>query len=93
MTKNLFKGLILAGLVAGAAGCATTTDTEELNAIRAMAQEAQRTAESAQASANEAQQTADRAMQEAQDVRQEARKCCEANSKRIERMFEESQKK
>lgn len=94
MTKNLFKGLVLAGLVAGAAGCATTTVTEEdVNAVRAMAQEAQRTAEAAQASANAAQRSADGAMQEAQKVRQEARQCCEANSRRIERMFEESQKK
>lgn len=94
MTKNLFKGLILAGLVAGAAGCATTTVTEEdLNAVRAAAQEAQRTAEAAQASANAAQNSADSAMREAQKVRQEAKACCEANSRRIERMFEESQKK
>lgn len=94
MTKSLFKGLVLAGLVAGAAGCATTNVTEEdVNAVRAMAQEAQRTADSAQSSANEAQQSADRAMREAQAVRQEAKECCEANSRRIERMFEESQKK
>lgn len=94
MIKNLFKGLVLAGLVAGAAGCATNAVTQEdLNAVRAEAQEAQRTAESAQASANSAQNTADNAMKEAQKVRQEATACCEANSRRIERMFEEMQKK
>lgn len=94
MTKNLFKGLILAGLVAGAAGCATNAVTQEdLNAVRAAAQEAQRTAEAAQASANAAQNSADSAAREAQKVRQEAKACCEANSRRIERMFEESQKK
>lgn len=86
MMKNVFKGLVLAGLVAGAAGCASTGDIEE---VRAMAQEAKSTAQSAQSTANTAQQTADRAMKAAQ----ESKECCEANSKRIERMFEQSQRK
>lgn len=92
MTKVL-KGMILAGFVAGAAGCVSSGDLEE---VRAMAQEAQSTAQSAESTANSAestaenaQQTADRAMKAAQ----EAKDCCEANSKRIERMFEKSQRK
>lgn len=96
MIKNVFKGLVLAGLVAGAAGCATISP-EQLSEVRAMAEQAQRSADAAQATADKAQQSADSARQAADkavaDARREARACCEANSKRIERMFEESQKK
>lgn len=96
MTKNVLKGLILAGLVAGAAGCATV-NPDQLSEVRAMAQEAQRTAEAAQASADQANTAAADARRAAEsavaDAKREARACCEANSKRIERMFEESQKK
>lgn len=90
MTKNVMKGLILGGLVAVAAGCANTDELRsEIAEVRSMAQDAQSTANAAKRTADSAQQTADRAMKAAQ----EAKSCCEANSKRIERMFEKSQRK
>lgn len=83
MTKTAIKSAIVAGVLAVTAGCATSGVTQsELD-------QAMRKAEAAQAAANQAQQTATRALQTAR----EAKQCCKANSKRIERMFEASQRK
>ena len=84
MTKTLLKSAFVVGVVAAAAGCAGNNDAMQSNVDQAM-----RKAESAQTTANEAQRTANRAMQTAQ----EAKSAAQANSQRIERMFESSQRK
>lgn len=84
MTKTLLKSAFAIGVVTAAAGCASNGDATQSQIDQAM-----RKAESAQTTANEAQRTANRAMQTAQ----EAKSMSQANSQRIERMFESSQRK
>lgn len=84
MTKTLLKSTFVVGVVVAAAGCAHNQEEHQAQIDQAM-----RKAESAQATANEAQSTANRAMQAAQ----EAQSASQANSQRIERMFETSQRK
>jgi hypothetical protein len=88
----------LAALVCGIAlvsGCATVT-TEQLDAVRATAEAAQSAAQEAQRQAGEARQlasgaqsTANQALRAAQD----AQACCDATNQRLDRMFEQSQRK
>ena len=84
MTKTLLKSAFVIGVVTAAAGCASNSDATQSQIDQAM-----RKTESAQTTANEAQRTANRAMQTAQ----EAKSASQANSQRIERMFESSQRK
>jgi murein lipoprotein len=91
---------VLTAAVAVAAGCATSGSLEE---VRAMAKEAQSAAETAQQSADQAQstadgaqQTADEAMSTAESASQaasEAQSCCDANTERLDRMFNRAQQK
>lgn len=83
MTKTMLKSAIVAGVLAVTAGCATQ------GVSQAEFDQAMRKAEAAQAAANQAQQTATNALEAAR----EAKQCCKANSQRLERMFEESQRK
>lgn len=99
ISRTLTVGALVA-MAAMATGCATSGSIDE---VRAMAEEAssaartaeqsadqaQSTAESAQQTANAAKSTADSAAQAAQ----EARSCCEANTERLDRMFQRSQQK
>jgi len=88
----------LAALVCGIAlvsGCASVT-TEQLDAVRATAEAAQSAAQEAQRQAGEARQlatgaqsTANQALRAAQD----AQACCDATNQRLDRMFEQSQRK
>jgi hypothetical protein len=88
----------LAALVCGivlVAGCASVT-TEQLDAVRATAEAAQSAATEAQRLANEARQlasgaqsTANQALRGAQD----AQACCDATNQRLDRMFEQTQRK
>lgn len=89
MTGKWIKVAALAALVAGAAGCSNSELQAQIDEAMRTAEAAQSTANAAQSSADSAQQTADRAMSAAQ----ESKSCCQANSKRIERMFEASQRK
>jgi len=84
MTKTLLKSVSVAGVVAIAAGCAGNSEQMQSQIDQAM-----RKAESAQTTANEAQRTANRALETANS----AQSTSQANSQRIERMFESSQRK
>jgi hypothetical protein len=98
MTKNLTGVLRATALVIGAAvatGCASVT-TEQLEEVRAAAQAAQNAANSAQQAADRAvqavqgaQSTANQALQAAQA----AQACCDATNQRVDRMFDELQRK
>jgi len=79
MMKTLLKTAAVVGVVAMMAGCANNAKIDQ----------AMRKAESAQAAANQAQQTATQALQTAREAKQAAN----ANSQRISRMFEASQRK
>lgn len=68
-------------------GCAT--NTEELQRIEKMAQDAKQAADQANATANKALDTANAAQQEAAD----AKKCCLENTEKMNRMFEKSNRK
>lgn len=90
MTGKWIKMAGLAALVASAAGCANNEELKaQIQQAMQTAEAAQSTASSAQATAQSAQQTADQALSAAQ----EAKACCQANSQRIERMFETSMRK
>lgn len=88
----------LAALVCGIAlvtGCASVT-TEQLDAVRATAEAAQSAAEQAQRQANEARQLASGAQStanQALSAAQDAQACCDATNQRLDRMFEQSQRK
>lgn len=91
---------VLAAAVAVAAGCATSSSLEEVRAMaeeaKSAAQGAQRSADQAQSAADAAQQTADEAMSTAESASQaasEAQSCCDANTERLDRMFQRSQQK
>lgn len=90
----------LAAVTGLALGCAST---QELDEIRSIAEEAQRTAQQAENTANAAQSTAQEAQEtaaQAQDaadrahrLAEDAQQCCRANEEKIDRMFEKSQQK
>jgi hypothetical protein len=88
----------LAALVCGIAfvsGCASVT-TEQLDAVRATAEAAQNAAQEAQRQANEARQLASGAQStanQALSAAQDAQACCDATNQRLDRMFEQSQRK
>ena len=101
MTK-LKKGAVLAAVVlsVGLAGCASQKSVDELSArvsalessssaTNAAAAAASKAAGEAKAMAQSAQNNANQAMQAASA----AQACCDANSDKIERMFERAQRK
>ncbi|HEX7081939.1 MAG TPA: Lpp/OprI family alanine-zipper lipoprotein [Gammaproteobacteria bacterium] len=98
MTMKLTGALRAAALIVGAAiatGCASVT-AEQLEEVRAAAEAAQNAADQAQRAANEARQAASGAQStanQALQAAQAAQACCDANSQRIDRMFEQSQAK
>ena len=88
------RAAVIVGSMAMITGCAVTQ--EELDAVRATAeaannaaQAAQRTATQAQQAASGAQSTANQALQAAQA----AQACCDATNQRLDRMFEQRQRK
>ena len=101
MNKNIFK-IGAAVLVLGmASGCAT--NTEALNEVRATAEQAARDAAAAKTAADAARAAADRASQQASSAQSTAsqalttanssQSCCDANTERLERMFQRSMSK
>lgn len=90
MTSKLIKFAAIAALVGAAAGCSSNDEMRaEIDKAVTTAESAQSTATAAQSAAQQAQQTADRAIKGVQ----EAKSCCQANSQRIERAFQQSQSK
>lgn len=80
----------MAVLAVGITGCASNNQLQmKVERALSTAQAAQEAAMQAQEAANAAQQTANRAL----SVAKEAKACCQANSQRIERMFEASMRK
>lgn len=98
MTMKFKGALQAAALICGAAiatGCASVT-TEQLDEVRAAAEEAQNAANAAQRTANEARQAASGAQStanQALQAAQAAQACCDATNQRLDRMFEQSQAK
>lgn len=93
MNKTAIKVSTLAMALALAGGCATT---EQINEIRSIAEEARATANSASSSANSALSTANEALdaaRRAQAAADSATECCNANTSKIDRMFEKAMKK
>lgn len=98
MATRIQAALRAAALVGGfviVTACATVTP-EQLMAVEAKADAAnnaataaQRTAQQAQQAASGAQSTANQALQAAQA----AQACCDATNQRVDRMFEQLQKK
>ena len=98
MNKTALKVSALLLTLGLAAGCATTgTDVEDTtNRAAADAAAAASAAEAARAAADRAAQAAARAQSTADQAlaaATEAQACCEANTERMERMFERSQSK
>ena len=93
MKSHFIKASFIAISIVLLSGCATT---EQIEAIRA-------TADRALSAANSAQSTADRALsaansasdaaRDAQSAASAAQACCNANSTKIDRMFEEAMQK
>ncbi len=93
MKITLVKASILAAVLALASGCATT---EQINAIKATADQALSTANSASSAADRALSTANQALDAARDAQASAdaaQACCKANTDKIDRMFEKAMRK
>lgn len=95
MTNKLRNALRVAAVVCGvaiASGCASVT-TEQLDEVRATAEEALNAANQAQQAANQSRQTAQSAQStanQALSAAQDAQACCDATNQRVDRMFEQS---
>ena len=100
MATKIQAALRAAALVSGFAmftvsGCATVK-TEDLDKVRATAEAAQNAANAAQRTATQAQQAAQGAQStanQALQAAQAAQACCDATNQRLDRMFEQKQKK
>jgi hypothetical protein len=89
------RAAALVGSLAIVTGCAAVKQ-EQLDEVRAAAEAAQNAANAAQRTATQAQQTAQGAQStatQALQAAQAAQACCDANTQRIDRMFQESQRK
>ena len=100
MATKIQAALRAAALVGGLAilmtGCAGTAKTEDLDKIKATADAAQNAAAAAQRTATQAQQAASGAQStanQALQAAQAAQACCDATNQRLDRMFEQKQKK
>ena len=93
MKRTLVNASILALAIGVLGGCATT---EQINQIKAMAEQAQSTATNAAQRADNALATANDALntaRRAESAAAAAMKCCQENSSKIERMFEKAMAK
>jgi hypothetical protein len=89
-TRTVLAALGLAAAIGITGGCASTSD---IDAIRALAEEAKADAAQAQRSADAAASTADEALRKAESAQAEARDasaCCEQTNEKIDRMFKRS---
>lgn len=90
---STLKVLAAAMILAVASGCSTTGQIEE---AQANASEAQRVAQAAQQAAQEARTAAQQALaaaQAAQRAAEAAQRCCEQLGERVDRQFEDLQRK
>lgn len=100
MMKNVLKVAAAALVLGAASGCA---NTDTLNEIRATAEAAAADAAAAKTAAEAARAAADRASQQAASANStanqalsaanSAQSCCDANTERLERMFQRSMSK
>jgi len=93
MKITLIKATIIAMALAVAGGCANQTTIDE---VRAIAESAQSTANNAASQASSALSTANQALdaaRAAQSAAKAAQDCCNANTTKIDRMFEQAMKK
>ena len=93
MKTTPIKVVILTMALVLAGGCATT---EQIDEIRTIANSAQSTANNAAAQASSALSTANQALdaaRSAQNAANAAQACCDANTSRIDRAFEQSMAK
>ncbi|GEM_PF-6470427 len=92
MNKTILKSGFVVGAAVAMSGCAAQSGSMH----HSMAQKAMNKAQSAQQTANSAQQTAQTALKRAnnaQNTAQKAMNTSKANSKRMKRMFKQSQEK
>jgi len=90
------RAALLVGGFAMVTGCAKPVTKEELDAVRATAEAAQNAANAAQRTATQAQQAASGAQSTANQAlaaAQAAQACCDATNQKLDRMFEQRQKK
>lgn len=90
------KVAVAAMAFALASGCATTSSTTELEELRSIAESAQSTANNAASQASSALSTANQALdaaRAAQNAARAAQQCCDANTSRIDRAFEQAMQK
>ena len=100
MNRTLVKVTFVAAVLMILGGCATV---EQLNEVRAIAENAQSTANSASSAANSAASAADSAAsaansamdaaKSAQSAADAAMACCNENSSKLDRMFEKAMQK
>jgi len=93
MRNSVIKASVLALVVGLAGGCATT---EQIAEIKAMAEKAQSSANAAQQRADGAAASAAEALdaaRRAESAAQAAQACCDANTSRLDKMFEQTMKK
>jgi len=102
MATKIQAALRAAALVGGFAiltavtGCSGLAKVEDLDKVRATAEAAQNAANAAQRTATQAQQAASGAQStanQALQAAQAAQACCDATNQRLDRMFEQKQKK
>jgi len=94
-TQVALRVALLVGGFALVTGCATVTK-EELDAVKATAEAAQNAANAAQRTATQSQQAASGAQSTANQAlaaAQAAQACCDATNQKLDRMFEQRQKK
>jgi len=90
LSVNISKVLLTAAMLIGLASCASSTpEMDENTDLRAMVQEAAQLSRRAMEVAQSAEDKADEAMQKAED----AQACCDANTQRMDRMFQTLQQK
>lgn len=93
--QGALRATVLLCGAAIAAGCASVTP-EQLDMVRSAAQAAQQAAQAAQQAADQARQAASGAQStanQALQAAQAAQACCDATNQRLDRMFEQSQRK
>ena len=93
MKNTVIKASVLALVLGLMGGCATT---EQIAEVKAMAEKAQSSANSAQQRADSAAAAAAEAMaaaRHAESAAQAAQDCCNANTSRLDKMFEQTMKK
>jgi multidrug resistance efflux pump len=95
-TQVALRVALLVGGFALVTGCGKPVTKEELDAVRATAEAAQNAVGAAQRTATQAQQAASGAQSTANQAlaaAQAAQACCDATNQKLDRMFEQRQKK